>query len=390
MLTPEERAAINRENAQKSTGPKTEEGKNKSRRNSMIHGLTATVLTLVSEDPEVIDAEATGWFEAMEPEGLEEETLVGMVAHDAIKLKHAALAETAILNDQISSAISNWDKARENAFLKAKEGFRKNPAKALVELKRNGLGLAWLIDQWKILHVAFEKYGYWNNLELIKDALRLSGFRPDMLSYEDYHAYGLATRAIHCYPKLEKAPNYLEYLNNNKNAQYAGVNGDKMPDDREQCVAQVRHWIATELENLVTFQQHYEAEEQRSRMESETRAMALEATASNRLLVRYTKSIESSLHRTLKRLEKLKSERQKEARKASAPEKRNEAKSKSGNAANPSDVGSCIKLNGKLHEVVEGENGVITMVERRSTPSDSLMHQEMPDREAFSAALLSA
>ncbi len=43
--------AANRANARKSTGPKTQVGKQVSRRNSLIHGLTAEVLLLDHEDP---------------------------------------------------------------------------------------------------------------------------------------------------------------------------------------------------------------------------------------------------------------------------------------------------------------------------------------------------
>ena len=43
-VSPEQRAEINRQNAQKSTGPKTAEGKAASRQNALVHGLDATTV----------------------------------------------------------------------------------------------------------------------------------------------------------------------------------------------------------------------------------------------------------------------------------------------------------------------------------------------------------
>jgi hypothetical protein len=42
----------NRENAQKSTGPRTEEGKRRSRRNALRHGLAAETVIEIIEDAE--------------------------------------------------------------------------------------------------------------------------------------------------------------------------------------------------------------------------------------------------------------------------------------------------------------------------------------------------
>lgn len=50
-MTTFKKIASNRSNARKSTGPKTQAGKQVSRRNSLIHGLTAEVLLLDHEDP---------------------------------------------------------------------------------------------------------------------------------------------------------------------------------------------------------------------------------------------------------------------------------------------------------------------------------------------------
>ncbi len=51
----ETRAEINRENAQKSTGPKTEEGKAKSSQNRFKHGVYSKQVVAPGEDPAELD-----------------------------------------------------------------------------------------------------------------------------------------------------------------------------------------------------------------------------------------------------------------------------------------------------------------------------------------------
>jgi hypothetical protein len=49
-IAPSQRAAVNRANARRSTGPRTESGKQRSSLNAVKHGLTAQTAVLPSED----------------------------------------------------------------------------------------------------------------------------------------------------------------------------------------------------------------------------------------------------------------------------------------------------------------------------------------------------
>ena len=61
------RVEANRRNARKSTGPKTVEGKEKSRRNSLKHGLTGDGIVLLEEDEERLRKEVEEWSETLQP-----------------------------------------------------------------------------------------------------------------------------------------------------------------------------------------------------------------------------------------------------------------------------------------------------------------------------------
>jgi len=78
MTTPKQVAA-NRRNARMSTGPKTASGKAQSRRNALVHGLTARVL-LDDEDPEGFEALRQSLWELKKPVGPLEEQILGNIA----------------------------------------------------------------------------------------------------------------------------------------------------------------------------------------------------------------------------------------------------------------------------------------------------------------------
>lgn len=63
-MTSAKKISANRANARKSTGPKTQAGKEASRRNSLVHGLTAEVLLLDHEDSADFEALRDAIYEA--------------------------------------------------------------------------------------------------------------------------------------------------------------------------------------------------------------------------------------------------------------------------------------------------------------------------------------
>jgi hypothetical protein len=75
------RAEINRENAKKSTGPKTAEGKAASSKNVLKHGIYSKFACIPGEDPEKLDALRQDLRAEHQPASLTEEMLVDELAH---------------------------------------------------------------------------------------------------------------------------------------------------------------------------------------------------------------------------------------------------------------------------------------------------------------------
>ena len=85
-MTSQRKIEANRRNAQKSTGPKTEEGKNKVRFNALEHGLCAETIVLPHEDAQAYQNRLQTWTAEVGPRTDMEAYLVGRM----VKLSVAA------------------------------------------------------------------------------------------------------------------------------------------------------------------------------------------------------------------------------------------------------------------------------------------------------------
>src|SRR3954465_4247882 len=91
----------NRRNAQRSTGPKTEEGKNQSRLNSVKHALGAIHVPLPHEDSNEYTHVLTGLMETYQPANAQEQMLVHNIASGYFRMQRASRFEASIMNGQI-------------------------------------------------------------------------------------------------------------------------------------------------------------------------------------------------------------------------------------------------------------------------------------------------
>ncbi len=88
----------NRRNAQKSTGPKTEAGKNRSRQNAIKHGLLAvSVLAIRNERPDEFDHLLVSLRGEFRPVGFMEDLLVQKIAVSLCRQKRALDYELTIV-----------------------------------------------------------------------------------------------------------------------------------------------------------------------------------------------------------------------------------------------------------------------------------------------------
>jgi hypothetical protein len=92
-MATEEQIAANRLNAQLSSGPKTEAGRNRSRMNARRHGLTGQVTTMTDEDRAAHDQFSKALMNDLAPEGSMETQLAQRIATDSWRLNRASAIE---------------------------------------------------------------------------------------------------------------------------------------------------------------------------------------------------------------------------------------------------------------------------------------------------------
>jgi hypothetical protein len=75
LMSTQKQIKANRKNAQKSTGPKTDEGKAAVSKNAVKHGLFAAEAVVTSEDPAEYESYRDEFFAEMQPAGAVETML---------------------------------------------------------------------------------------------------------------------------------------------------------------------------------------------------------------------------------------------------------------------------------------------------------------------------
>jgi hypothetical protein len=131
--TPSEaRIHANRENAQKSTGPRTAEGKAASSRNRLLHGLRANKHILLDEDPEDFLFLLKDLHDRFQPVGDGEERLVLRIASAQWRLDRTFPMEASLYRNRLHE-IAEEEADRQRTYareveLAAFEGFPTPPA----------------------------------------------------------------------------------------------------------------------------------------------------------------------------------------------------------------------------------------------------------------------
>jgi len=136
----------NLKNAQKSTGPKTAEGKAKSRANSLKHGLTGDGIVIPTEDAAELDSRFAALEAEMKPAGTLARQLVGRVALMSIRLDRSAQHEAKAIAHRMRKARAEFDDARLAEMENHYSWIASEPSTNARRLRMSPEGIKRLID----------------------------------------------------------------------------------------------------------------------------------------------------------------------------------------------------------------------------------------------------
>jgi hypothetical protein len=101
MSTSEAQINANRKNAARSTGPKTEAGKERSRQNSLKHGLTGAGVVLPEADAAEVERRTVVFGEELMAMGEVGQALARCVALNSVRMERGADQQTAALTERV-------------------------------------------------------------------------------------------------------------------------------------------------------------------------------------------------------------------------------------------------------------------------------------------------
>ena len=154
----------NRQNAQKSTGPKSEAGKEKSRQNSLKHGLTgAGIVQPEGTEADLLQLRVTSWTNHLKPQTPTEEWLITSAAVASARIDRCVRYETAAIDHRLRHLPATRAQKQAEELEALLTQLPKTPAKTQPKLLATAPGCRHLIDRWIKFRAVLTapKLGYW-------------------------------------------------------------------------------------------------------------------------------------------------------------------------------------------------------------------------------------
>ena len=204
----------NRRNSSRSTGPRTQKGKDRSKLNALVHGCRAEILVLPTEDPDLFEDRSRTWRLSLKPRNPAEEYMVtgwrawrgrgsGSIGPRWPSSTNASTMRESTPSTPNKSRSSRWASGCWGASPSPMTNARgpksydaDNPMHLVLRLQTTVAGCQWMLDQWASLRTVLERDVPWLAADQRK-AVRLLGHNPvDVLDNIDVARLYLASHVL--------------------------------------------------------------------------------------------------------------------------------------------------------------------------------------------------
>jgi hypothetical protein len=299
MATEKQRLA-NQQNALKSTGPKTAEGKENSKRNALKHGMAGSGKVLKHGDDRKLQKTLEAWRERLQPIDVFEEHLVARAALASVRMERCVKKDLAEVARRRRRARKRWEQRQERAVNRAASLIDTDPGQAIEQLEATSLGCHWLIERWLDLGAFLEEPGWWD-IKQTCFAMRLLGKDHKKTPAKDPSLAKLRLAFLSAGPNIDpvEADAIFEestrHLDDEARLRRITSRRPDPPIGR----AMLQKIVADEITRLESLRdQLWEEQDARDRQEAEDRSLVDTSPTGARLL-RYETAAEMSLQRNL-------------------------------------------------------------------------------------------
>ena len=172
----------NRQNAQKSTGPLTDEGKEIARGNSFRHGMSATGPVANAKRAALVAERKRTFHLELAPQGTLKAFLVDQIAETSVCINVCVNNLNTAFDRTSRIALFGWDDDRQHDVALLAGSLPGKPEQVIWKLKKTRHGCEYLINRWGVLAGILQRKSVWD-AELRSQAL-------DMLGVEHAHRTG--------------------------------------------------------------------------------------------------------------------------------------------------------------------------------------------------------
>ena len=178
-MATEKQMAANKANAQKSTGPKTEEGKAASRGNAVTHGLSSKIV-FPHEFEEAKQKRLDAFRPVFQPNDAHQEYQLGNYVDASLQFDNCRATVRRKLEKLAEIAVEGayeWHAQCNDEAVKIGRSLSRDPEKAVSRLRKTPAGRHWLLQNWQTLAIALKigDLSRWTK-ELSNQALDLLGY----------------------------------------------------------------------------------------------------------------------------------------------------------------------------------------------------------------------